>query len=98
MFDLSIEYYSQIFSVLVVATMCLAGRQDLSCSFFPIISTFFRLINKPSSAVVSFVFAIALVRRTWVPAPGTTEVPFLTLQAREDGPIQSSRFDKEVML
>ena len=95
----SIEYYCQPFSVLVVATMCLAGHQDLSCSFFPIFFTFiFRSVNKPSSDVPSFIFAIALVRRTWVPAAGTCKVHFLTLQARVDDPTWGSRFDKEVML
>ena len=97
--NLSIECYCQTFSVLVVATMCLAGHQDLSCSFFPIFFTFFfRIVNKPSSEVVSFIFAIALVRRTWLSATGTAEVTLLTLQARRDGPRQGVRFDKEVML
>ena len=99
MFNLSIEYYCQTFSVLVVATMCLAGHQDLSCSFFPIFFTFFfRIVNTPSSTFFSFIFAIALVRWTWVPAAGTCKENFLTLQARIDGPRQAFRFDKEVML
>ena len=99
MFNLSIEYYCQTFSVLVVATMCLAGHQDLSCSNFPIFFTFFfRIVNTPGSVLVFFIFAIALVRRTWVPAAGTLQVPFLTLQARVDGPRKGSMFDKEVML
>ena len=98
--NLSIEYcYCQTFSALVVATMCLAGHQDLSCSNFPIFFTFFfRIVNTPGSVLVFFIFAIALVRRTWVPATGTCKEHFLTLQARGDDPTRGSRFDKEVML
>ena len=69
---------------------------------------FFQFVNEPSSEVFFFIFAIALVRWAWLSATGTTEVPFLTIQARVDGPgthtgsitdsITTSRFDKEVML